>query len=72
MAQKLIRCDRCKRRLRGEGAGWNVTVEQGMVVGHTCPGCQTAEENAEAEINEATLDYVGHVPGIGFLARPKV
>lgn len=24
---------------------------------HICPSCQTPEENAEAVINEATIDY---------------
>jgi hypothetical protein len=36
---------------------WNVTFLDGVVAGLLCPQCQTPEEDAEAEINEATLDY---------------
>ncbi|MFJ3955395.1 hypothetical protein ACIPXV_36070 [Streptomyces libani] len=57
-----IVCDRCKRPLRGEEDGWNVVLDKGYAIGHLCPDCQTAEENAEAEVHEATLDYsAGHV-----------
>lgn len=51
-----IKCDRCKRRYRGHG-DWNTVFTQGFVTGHLCPACQTPEENAEAEINLATIDY---------------
>ena len=68
-----IRCGRCGCRYHAaaRGAGrWNVTLSRGVVVGATCPACQTGEENAEAEINLATLDYrtdwLGRVQG-----RPK-
>jgi hypothetical protein len=65
----VIRCDRCNRRLR-KLDGSNVIYDQGAIVGYLCPACQTPEENAEAEIKEATLSYFrdseGHV-----LARPK-
>lgn len=50
------RCARCDRRCRGQ-AGWNCTVVAGVIVALLCPACQTPEENAEAEINAATLDY---------------
>lgn len=53
---KVIKCSRCGRRQRRLD-GWNFTVENGAIVGHLCPDCQTPEENAEAEINEATLIY---------------
>lgn len=56
MSAKVCRCERCGRRMRSS-AGWNMTLEAGVIVGYLCPGCQTPEENAEAEINEATLDY---------------
>ncbi|MCF3177299.1 hypothetical protein IPZ61_28785 [Streptomyces sioyaensis] len=52
-----IVCDRCKRPLHGEGGGWNVVLDKGYASGHLCPDCQTAEENAEAEVHQATLDY---------------
>lgn len=58
---KVIRCTRCQRRWRG-AENWNVTVEQGFPVGITCPSCQTVDENLEAEINEATIDYLGFGP----------
>lgn len=48
---------------------WNVTLVRGIAVGITCPGCQTPEENAEAAINEATLDYA-NVGGL-CVGRPK-
>lgn len=53
----ITKCSRCKKRLRNNGEGWNITVERGRIVGHLCPHCQTDEETAEAQINEATLDY---------------
>ncbi|EGD56728.1 hypothetical protein [Gordonia neofelifaecis] len=51
-----IKCYRCRRRLR-RADGWNFEVRNGEVVGHLCPRCQTPEENAEAEINAATIRY---------------
>jgi hypothetical protein len=53
---KVTRCTRCQRRCRNP-EGWNATLKQGVVVGYLCPDCQTPEENAQAEINEATLKY---------------
>jgi hypothetical protein len=55
-AMPLIRCDRCRRRCR-RLEGWNVVGDKGVIVGHLCPDCQTPEENAEAEIKAATLNY---------------
>ncbi|QHN17932.1 hypothetical protein GII35_14040 [Gordonia amarae] len=52
----VIKCGRCRRRMRRLD-GWNVELRGGVVVAHLCPDCQTPEENAEAEIHEATLDY---------------
>jgi hypothetical protein len=66
---RIIRCDRCNRRRR-KPDGWNVIYDQRAIRGYLCPACQTPEENAEAEIKEATLSYFrdseGHV-----LARPE-
>jgi hypothetical protein len=63
------RCSRCDRRYRGQ-AEWNATLERGVIVGLLCLRCQTPEENAEAQINAATLVYgrdrFGRVTG-----RPK-
>jgi len=58
MTTKIVRCSRCNRRMRSD-TGWNVVAHKGRVVEHLCPDCQTPEENAEAVINEATLDYEG-------------
>jgi len=62
-----LRCHRCDRRWRGSG-DWNATLRAGVVVGATCPTCQTVEENTEATINEATLMYgrdeVGRIVGM--------
>ncbi len=66
---KLIRCGRCGRRLRNAD-GWNVTLEAGVVVGHTCPDCQTPVENSEAEINDATVVYGRRADG-RIVGRPK-
>lgn len=74
MTARVIRCSRCQRKLRNPrtGDGWNVTVKAGVVHGYLCPGCQTAEENAEAVINESTTEYLG-VNVDGFLiGRAKV
>jgi len=39
------------------GDGWNAVFDRGIFAGVICPDCQTPMENAEAEINLATLDY---------------
>jgi hypothetical protein len=65
-----IKCGRCSRRFRGSGE-WNLTMRQGLVVGVLCPGCQTPEENTEAAINEATLEYGTNSDG-RLVARPRV
>lgn len=65
MSSKANRCVRCNRRLRS-AAGWNVIFSKGTPTAILCPTCQTPEENAEAEIREATTDYTGSwVDGCG-------
>lgn len=76
MATKImatIKCDRCGRRWRGQ-EDWNAKFKQGVVVGALCAACQTPEENAEAVINEATVDHEkGRVDEKGrFWAPPRV
>ncbi|GAA1078068.1 hypothetical protein [Tsukamurella spumae] len=66
----IIKCSRCRRRYRGHG-DWNITVKASVIVGHLCPDCQTPEENAEAEIHDATLDY-GFDDAGRLVGRPKV
>lgn len=56
MTDKTVRCMRCTRRWRGSD-DWNSTWIQGQCIGLLCPDCQTPEENAEAAINDAGLDY---------------
>ncbi len=66
---KANKCGRCQRRYRGHGE-WNLTVRQGCFAEILCPQCQTPEENAQAEIRAATLDYYTDALGrIG--AAPK-
>ncbi|MFC9769332.1 hypothetical protein [Rhodococcus jostii] len=50
-----IRCSRCRRRWRG-AANWNITLDFGVPTEIICPDCQTPDEHAEAEINEATTE----------------
>jgi hypothetical protein len=57
-ASQVIRCSRCGKRYRGRGE-WNCETKSGRIVAHLCPGCQTPEENAEAELNLATQVYTG-------------
>lgn len=66
---KALKCSRCGRRWRGQ-EDWNATMKGGVIVGALCPDCQTAAENAEAVINEATLDYKLDEQG-RTVAKPK-
>jgi hypothetical protein len=70
----LAVCRRCGKRYRDspDKDGWNVTLSEGQIVaeGFTCPACQTPEENTEAEINLATLDY-GNKDGL-ITGKPRV
>lgn len=52
-----LRCTRCSRSVPRQCEGWNVTMVSGVVTEVIRPRCQSAEENAEAEINDATLNY---------------
>ncbi|BFM23067.1 hypothetical protein [Microbacterium sp. che218] len=70
-SRTIIRCDRCPKRIRvGRSDGWNIIYKRGVIIGFLCSQCQTPEENAEAEINEATLDYGVDAFGRA-VARPK-
>ncbi len=70
LTDQVFTCDRCDRRTRNV-AGWNVTLEGGLPVGYLCPRCQTPEENAEAEVNEATTDYTHRDAEGRLFGRPK-
>lgn len=67
---KAIRCERCNRRYRNQG-DWNVELKGGLPVFYLCPACQTPEENTQAVIHEATLNY-HHTAGGLIYGTPKV
>lgn len=54
--EHTVRCSRCRKVCR-DMTDWNAVYSAGCVTGFLCPTCQTAEENAEAVVNEATLTY---------------
>ncbi|SPM35785.1 hypothetical protein BN000_05543 [Mycobacterium rhizamassiliense] len=47
---KIRRCSRCGRRMRNPN-GWNAEMIAGIAAGYLCPGCQTVEEDLDAELN---------------------
>lgn len=65
------KCGRCGRRLRKDLDGWNGTFRNGRIVELLCPNCQTVDENVEAVINEATLDYSLSSDRTQVLGTPK-
>ncbi|AOT57753.1 MULTISPECIES: hypothetical protein [Streptomyces] len=77
MARTKVRppghCTRCTRACwkdADDSARWNIEFSQGRPVGYLYPKCQTPEENAEAEVKAATLDYANTVPDVD--GRQKV
>jgi hypothetical protein len=66
---RTIRCTSCRKVCR-EMYGWNMDLKSGVVVGFLCPTCQSPEENAEAEINMATLEYARDPLG-RIVGRPR-
>jgi hypothetical protein len=58
---RVVMCKRCTATtfLDKPKAGWNMVYDKGYLTGYLCPGCQSPEENAEAEINEATVKPTG-------------
>lgn len=69
MARNKIRplghCSRCTRacwKEADDASRWNTEFDRGVLVGVLCPECQTPEENAEAEVKAATLDYANTAP----------
>jgi len=47
---KIKRCSRCNKRMR-DPQGWNVEMIAGIEAGYLCPGCQTPQQDLEAELN---------------------
>lgn len=70
--RKYPTCDRCGRRGRSKQAiaDWNVSFNRGVITELICDRCQTPEENAEAAVNDAMLEYA-LIDG-RHAARPKV
>lgn len=69
MARTKVRplghCTRCTRACwkdADDASRWNIEFAKGRPVGYLCPECQTPEENAEAEVKAATLDYTNTAP----------
>lgn len=54
MSGGVVRCGRCRRRMRGLGGGWNADFIAGLIVGYICPDCQTPQEDLDAELNLIT------------------
>lgn len=55
-----VSCTRCgtsRRLYQAAQAGWNFDTRTGQITAIICTACQTAGENTEAAINDATLDY---------------
>ena len=54
----IVECARCgKIEFAGNAEGWNTVFDMGVIAGFLCPECQTPEEDLEAQVNEATIDY---------------
>lgn len=51
-----ITCTRCGSAGHDRG-DWNGNWKKGVLIEIICPACQTIEENTEAVVKEATLDY---------------
>ncbi len=59
-ASEVVTCIRCGTSVNvvtATAEGWNIVFDHGFQIGYLCGADQTAEENAEAVINEATEDY---------------
>jgi predicted DNA-binding transcriptional regulator AlpA len=64
MSARVVRCQRCGKRMRRDD-GWNTVWIPGLVVGHECPDCQTPQADLEAELissqtTRETGGYCGH------------
>jgi hypothetical protein len=57
---KALKCSKCGRRFRErafDAEFWNVELHAGIITQVLCPDCQTPEQDMEAQVNEAMLDY---------------
>lgn len=54
---RVIRCDRCGRRYRGQ-SDWHATIPAPLQVGEIiCPQCTSSEESADAELGDAATRH---------------
>ncbi|MEE8727436.1 MAG: hypothetical protein SOI04_07885 [Bifidobacterium thermacidophilum] len=70
---KTLKCGKCGRRFRErafDAECWNVTLHAGIITQVLCPDCQTPEQDMEAQVNEAMLDYSRNPAG-QIIARMK-
>lgn len=51
-------CVRCRRGVPAVPTGWNGVWKLGILKSVICPECQSVDENLEAEVHDATLNYV--------------
>lgn len=58
MTNSVIKCNRCRKRMRNN-TNWNMVWVASYYVYHLCPNCQTPEENIEAEFREITGETQG-------------
>lgn len=59
-------CIKCRRRYRPgakDGSLWNAEIRDGLIQWVICPDCQTPEQNLEAMVKEALLDYYRDAAG---------
>lgn len=56
MKQHHPRCGRCGKHA-SDTSGWSAAVAMGAIVSILCGSCQTRDEQAEAAVNSATLDF---------------
>jgi len=69
-----VKCKRCGKRSTLEQAAaqnWNTVFDRGRATGYLCHECQTPAENLEAEVNHATIEYMGYDQYGRMWGRPK-
>jgi hypothetical protein len=72
MAAKVLRCDRCSKRLRNRS--WSNSVaftSAGTITAWVCSGCLTVEEYVDSEILAATREVAISTDGL-VVSRPKI
>ena len=70
---KALKCSTCGRRFRErafDAEFWNVELHAGIITRVLCPDCQTPEQDMEAQVNQAMLNYARNTSG-QIIARTK-